>query len=231
MGQTIHLRGSRDDVRRAIAQAVAAATGQGPDPTGLAGGVALAVGMEALSIVKSEFVVKARGGTDAAGLKWDPLKRETIAARRPPPQKRRGERPRGLLTAAQDKRWRGLFAAALRWMKGDKAHAAAYAWTVLKAEGARTRLAELGSREVEIGRDTGRMFNSLSPGHEDNVLTPERGAVVIGTNVRYAERFHKRRPLWSPPERWPDAYWQRLGVAARNALLLLAQAILGRDAR
>lgn len=228
MGQTIHIKGTRADVRQALAQAVAAATGKGPDPTGLADGVALAVGMEALSIVKSEFVVKSRGGTDAAGLKWEPLKRATIAARRPPAQKKRGERPRGLLTKAQDERWRKLYAAALRWMKGDKAHAAAYAWTVLKAEGAETRLEKLGGRDVEIGRDSDGLFNSLSPGTEDNVLRTEPGAVIVGSNKKHAGRFHKRRPLWAPPEQWPESYWQRLGKVGRDALLLLAQTILGR---
>jgi hypothetical protein len=229
MNNSVQVQATSQQVRQAVVDAIAAATGSGPDQSGLARGIALAVGMEALSIIRNDFLVRARGGTDASGLKWKPLQPATIAARRPPSQKKRGERPRGLLSAKQDERWRKLYSAALRWMKGDQGHAAAWAWATLKAEGAPTRLEKLGSRQVEIGRDTGRMFNSLSPGMEDNVLQPEPGHVTIGTNVKYAGRFHEKRPLWAEPEQWPVAYWDRLGKVARDGIQLLVQANLGRS--
>ena len=106
-------------------------------------------------------------------------------------------------------------------MKGDKAHAAAYAWTVLKAEGAKTRLETLGNRNVEIGRDSDGIYNSLSPGVEDNILQAVPGAATVGSNKKYAPHFHAKRPIWAPPSMWPDPYWQRLTKLAADGLLYM----------
>ena len=223
MDTTLHLRATPQQVKDATRAAVAAATGAGPDSGGNGRALALAVGMECLSIIKTAFIAKSNGGADEAGETWEPLSPKTIAARRPPSPKKKGERPRGLLNSAQDARWRALFAAALKWMKGDKGHAAAYAWTILKAEGAKTRLETLGNRQVSVGRDTGRLFNSLSPGVEDNVLQAAPGAVTVGTAVKYAARFHAKRRLWPDQSKWPSSWWARLNKTAADGLLYMIE--------
>lgn len=65
--------------------------------------------------------------------------------------------------------------------------------------------------QVEIGRDTGRMFRSLTPGVEgqpptnpDQVVKPGRGELIVGTNLPYAKWFHEGRPGKQVPRRlWP----------------------------
>lgn len=226
----VRVKLSRSQVRQVLAGAVQVVTGTASDPTGLMQGLYLAVGVEALAIVRQAYLDRARGRADESGLSWAPLKRKTIAGRRHPGLRRKkaGERPRGLLTAEQDRRWRKLYAQMLRRFDGDRAHAAAYAWTVLLAEGADTILERYGGTQVEIGRDTGVLYNSLSPGIPANVLRAEAGAVVIGTNVPYAEPFHRRRPLWPDPERWPAVWTDRLANVALAGLAKVIELMLGR---
>lgn len=55
----------------------------------------------------------------------------------------------------------------------------------------------VAAAHAEILRDTGRLFNSLSPslrGEGDNVLRTEPGVVVVGTNVDYAKYHQSGRP-------------------------------------
>ena len=47
--------------------------------------VQLVIGVVALSSIKDAYVTKARGGTDAMGIKWPPLSPATIARRRKGP--------------------------------------------------------------------------------------------------------------------------------------------------
>lgn len=197
--------------------------GKVSDPTNAVQGLLGAVGLQALALVKEAYITKARGGTDEAGISWQPLKPKTVAyGRRHAGLRRKGNGKRPLLTAAQDKLWRGVFARAYRRLnaKGDKdaaGNAAALAWAVVKRQGGKTILGEYGGTKVEIGRDTGRLLNSLSPGTApmptsgDQVLRVETGSVAVGTRVPYAEAFHRKRPLWPDESRIPDAWWQRIG--------------------
>lgn len=168
-----------------------------------------------------------------------------------------GRLKRGFLTDAQNKRWKMIFATRLtqfmaRHGMGHAAAAAragAIAWATLKAEGAKTKLEVLGNRKVMIGRDTGRLFNSLSPGvagvdaaighpilnsppepigadESDRVLREDPGAVIVGTNVVYAGKFHSQRPLW-PVGDLPQAWSERIVEAARSGVLEAITMILG----
>ncbi len=226
---TIYFHGSRADARAIVRRAVAALSGHGGDVHGMAEGIQLGIGTEAMSLIRTAFVAKSRGGVDEAGETWDKLRPEYIAyTRRQPrvPRPRGGNRGgvfRWSLTASQDKRWKAIFAGYMKEAAGrtpytgteeqiqerkrEDAHkAASLAWTILKAEGATTLLEEYGNAQVEIGRDTDVMFNSLSPG----VLRTEPGAVIVGTNVPYAAHFHKKRRLWPDPRRWPGRWWNQI---------------------
>jgi hypothetical protein len=207
-----YFRGSRSEARQLVSSLVLALTGHGPDTQQIARGVFLAVGFAALSDIKDDFVRKARGGTGEDGVKWAPLKRETIAyGRRAGPNDPKGKKGgRGLLTAAQNKRWKKIFGGALARLllslpEGEaKARAAQIAWATLKREGAKTKLDVLGSRSVEILRDTGILLNSLSPGQlgggsagmtyrkpggdggDEQIFETIANGVIVGTNVPYA---------------------------------------------
>lgn len=231
-------RGSQAELERALVALPRAIAGLEPDPTGVAQRLQLRVGVTLLSLIQQAFIVKSRGGVGSDGIQWKPLKRETIAQRRITPGEKKaagikGKRVRGLLTPSQDKRWRQLFASrkarlVLRGMGegAAMAEAAKFAWAMLKKEGAKTKLEVFGGRQVDIMRDTSRLFRSLTPGvedrpsgAEDQVFETPTGAVIVGTNVEYAGRQHKMRPLW--PEKIPAEWWAVIMESLKRGIVRL----------
>lgn len=239
--------GTREQLRKLLSQLPAALAGA-DDPYGIARGIQLRGGIALLSKIQQAFIVKSRGGTGDDGIKWPPLKRSTIAQRRTTGTERKalgigGTRVRGLLTPAQDRRWRQIFGsrlAKLRLVMSDgaaKAKAAQIAWAILKSEGAQTKLQVLGGRQVDILRDTGELFRSLTPGVEDQpsgadgqVFRVPPGRVIVGSNKK---PWHHAgipgklptRPLWPLDGRLPAAWQQAVADAMRRgigvAILLL----------
>lgn len=224
MAGTVHYRGTRPEAEEAARQLGAMLAGTVPDPQGFARGIQLRAGVALLSEVQRDFLVKSRGGTGRDGIKWAPLKPETIARRRTTRAERKGlgigKGRRPSLSPAQDARWRAIYRRTLQAALVDlapkeaKARAAAIAWATLKKEGAKTKLELLGSRVVDIGRDTGRMLRSLTPGVEDRpakeaeqVFEVEPGAVIVGSNVPYFGRFNEARPVWPADGSIPAAWW------------------------
>lgn len=246
---TALFRGSSSELQATLANLPAILAGRAPDPYGIARQLQLRVGVRLLSLIQADFITKARGGTGVDGITWPKLKRATIAGRRPPPHKKRGERPMGLLTDAQDKKWRKLFASKLSQLltkhggnlADAKARAAAFAWTQLKSEGAKTRLETLGGRTVQMLRDTGELLNSFSPGIENQpsgaegqVFRTGPGSVIVGTNKK---TWHHRgvpgrlpaRPFW--PEQMPPAWRAKLSETARRGLARIIRDLVSRGGR
>ncbi len=246
---TLHL--SRPEVAARLALLGPILSGGVSDPSGMVQQLQLALGVQALSLIKEAFIVKARGGTDAAGISWPKLSPKTVAYSRKHPglqRKHPGDRPRGLLTDAQDKRWRGIWLHTWHWLQhkqglGSKeaaGNAAAHAWFVLEAEGAKTILKEYGSVPVEILRDTDRLLNSLSPGiggpsgNPDQVFDLQPGAVAVGTNVVYAGTHHRgnparnvpARPLWPEADQWPQAWIDELADILTQGLALIFRTVM-----
>lgn len=231
-------KGSRDDLRQLLRSLPAILAGKAPDPLKIAHGLQLRLGVALLSKVQQAFVVKSRGGTGDDGITWRKMKPQSIAQRRSTKQELRqlgagGKRVRGLLTPAEDRKWRAIFAATKARLMAKfglsdheaSAKAAQLAWSILKSQGAKTKLAVLGSRQVDMCRDTGIYFRSLSPGVDDRpsgaadqVFETPPGRVIVGTNVPYAERQHQMRPLWPAGGQLPASWWQHLAkVAVRGA--------------
>jgi phage gpG-like protein len=75
---TVQVRATRDDIRREIVNLVSTAKAGGH----VADAVMSRVGNAVLKHVSRAFSVKARGGTDEAGERWQPLSRYTIARRK-----------------------------------------------------------------------------------------------------------------------------------------------------
>jgi hypothetical protein len=238
-------RGTRADLAALMRQIPQALAG-GPDPFEIARSIQLRAGVTLLGCVASAFITKSRGGIGEDGIQWLPLQRATIAQRRTTAQERRslsisGQRQRGLLTPAQNKKWKQIFGTRLARFRlmgmGEaeaKAGAARIAWAILKSEGAQTKLQVLGSRKVDIGRDTSRMFRSLSPGVEDRpsgqteqVFQVAPGSVIVGSNVPYFVPFHRRRPVWpldgSLPDPWADAILRSMSTGVVRAVALLVE--------
>jgi hypothetical protein len=210
----VSVRDTRSAAAAALRKLPALLAGREPDPLGIAREVQLRAGVAALSQVQQAFLIKSRGGTGADGIKWKPLSRKTIAGRRVTRGEKKelgigGRRVRGLLTPAEDREWRKIYASRLARLRLDlpepaaRARAAQIAWATLKARGARTKLDVLGGRQVDILRDTSRLFRSLNAGVDatpsgepDQVFELKPGAVIVGTNVVYAGPQHRVRPLW-----------------------------------
>ncbi len=197
-------------------------------------GVNLRMGMAQLSTIQQDFVTKARGGTGKDGIKWAALQKATIANRRPAPRKKKGERPRGLLTSAEDRRWRQIFARTKAWLvakhglgEGAAAgRAAQVAWAQLKASGAKTKLDVYGNRQVEILRDTDLTLLSLAPGvtSPDQVLRLEPGTVIVGTNRMVWHHTGTKRGLparrfWPESGQAPPGYFQPVVLACRRGVV------------
>ncbi len=240
--------GSRDDLMRLLRQFPALFAGKMHGSLDVAKGLQLRVGVALLSKVQQAFIVKSRGGTGEDGIRWPPMKPASIAQRRTSAAERKslgiaGKRTRGLLTAAQDKRWRKIFATK-KWLFVAKfgmdeasaaARAAKIAWSILKAEGAKTKIGTLGNRQVDMCRDTGRYFRSLSPGVEDKpsgadgqVFETPPGKVIVGTDVQYAGYQAKLRPLWPPNGQLPDVWWRAMTQAALRGAVQAVKLILER---
>jgi hypothetical protein len=222
--QSLTTKLSQVELRARLAALPAALAGRDPSAQQLAALLAKALGIEALAVIKESYIEKSRGGTDAAGIKWDELSPSTIAygrrhkglnAKRTRAAKA-GRSSRPLLTAKQDKLWKAVYASSLS-RGADPGTAASRAWGVVKAAGGKTIIGQFGTASVEIGRDTGRLLASLSPSSPDAILDAQPGSVRVGTKVEYAGHFAKRRPIW-PAGEWPAAWQKRLADIVAIAL-------------
>ena len=226
MSETVYLRTSSAAIREAISKLPQ----QLKNDSAVSGAIMTRVGMAALGHIKKAFVDKARGGADEAGERWAPLSRRTIAYSRrgrTGAERKRAPRPSQALNRSQSDRWWELYRQGKAMYKGDKSRAAKRAWVILKSEGAQTLLDKYGNRQVEILRDTGPLFNSLSPG----VASPHRvfrvsgTSVTIGTNRQGALDHHEgrkglpQRRLWPDPKNWPASWWADIIEQAKQGLI------------
>lgn len=257
---TVYLRTSRHLLRDAIISVVRSLSGREATHADAARTVHTAIGLAALYDIKDDFVRKAKGEVGEDGNRWPRLSPKTLAyGRRFGPGEKSalkkaaglgpGNRNRGLLSAAQDKRWRAIFATSLKRLaismdiSSAKARAAQIAWTVLKREGAKTKLEVFGTREHEILRDTGVLLNSLSPGEinyaggnynppADQIFNLIESGVIVGTNVPYAKTHNRGDQKRGIPKREflprqvPDVWKQRWARVANQAISGIVQSVL-----
>ena len=236
----IYVRASRTAIKQALARLPEIARAGGPE----AEAMMMRCGLVLLGHIRQAFIVKARGGVDEAGDSWQPLSPKTIAysktrqrgrGGRTKAEKGRASRPSQALTQKQQDRWWDIYRRQLRIYKGDKGHAAAVAWLILKKEGVQTLVDKYGRRKVEILRDTGLLLNSLSPGviSDNSVFRIAPGMVIIGTNRKGAVAHHKgipgklpQRRLWPPVDKWPDSWWEDIREQAVQGLLEIALSLI-----
>lgn len=263
----IFFRGSLEQAKEAVLTVVRSITGNSQEKAAAAKSVHTAIGLQALSDIKDDFVRKAQGQTGEDGITWPKLSRKYLAygrrfgkgeaaALKKAAGLGRGHRHRGLLTKAQDKRWKQIFASRLARFAASmdigaaKARAAQIAWATLKREGAKTKLMVFGDRQAEILRDTGVLLNSLSPGRvsagnneylppADQIFETTISGVIVGTNVPYAgvhQNGSKKRNIparpFLPTEKNPvcDAWITRWVDVARDATQVAIEQSLGGSA-
>lgn len=224
---TIYVRTTRAKLKQTLALIPSVVTAGGAT----ADAMMTRCGLTALGRIKAAFVVKARGGTDEAGDRWQPLAPSTIVNRmrrkRTAAQKRRPVHPSQALNSRQQARWWDVYRRGLAIYKGNKAHAAARAWLILRAEGAVTLFDKYANSQVEILRDTGILLNSLSPGvtSAEQIFKVGPGEVIVGTNRVGASWHHEgkencpQRRLWPEPDRWPSRWWDDILEQGRMGLI------------
>ena len=237
----------REEIEQLIRALPEILAGRVADQHGIARGFKLRCAFMFFSIIKEAFIVKSRGGTDEAGIKWPPLSPEYLAYTRPMGKNGQGSRspPRaggmapgkpgndGFMNAAEMKAWKIDFRRSMAYLSLQlplaeaKARAASIAWARAKRRGVKTKIDVFGHRDVEILRDRGILFNSLSPGilneakggdaayspaSPDQVVKAELpGVLFVGTSVEYAS-YHQvdpgKRPFWPKdgvlPQVWQD---------------------------
>lgn len=190
--------------------------------------------------IRKNYLKKSAGGADEFGTKWKPLDKRTIAYR-PIPGQKKTKGGRGLLTAGENARWKGIFRSQyLRLMAqtGDeaksKAMAARIAWAIVKSEGAKTKLEVYGNRKVPIGRVTDRLLNSVSPGtmsgnryykRKDQAFTYSDDGITFGSLVPYSTWFNRKRKIIPPATNMAKAGW--FGEISRKCVRAMARVIGG----
>jgi hypothetical protein len=234
----VHYRGTRAGLKRILQSIPAIVAGSQADPGGVVQAIQLRCGVALLSQIQQDFITKSRGGTGRDGVTWKPLRPETIAQRRTTAAERkaagvggRNSGHRGLLTEAENRRWRAIFASRVAMLRAKgvanaAAIAAAIAWAALKAQGAKTKLALFGGRRGDIGRDTSAMFRSLTPGvddkpsgAEDQIFETIPGAVIVGSSKPYFPAFNRVRQVFPTDGTIPAAWWDAINAAAKRGLV------------
>jgi hypothetical protein len=94
-------------------------------------------------------------------------------------------------------------------------------WEPLAPSTIRSRRRGRGTGSPLIGRDTGVLLNTLSPGVPGNVLAVRPGLASVGTSCPYAAHFHATRPLWPEPRDWPQKW---LAILSQQLVQGAAQA-------
>jgi len=221
MSSVTHFQGGQAEAARIIRAIIGSVVGV--RQTEVARSVYVAIGFAALSDIQEDFIKKARGGTGEDGTRWQRLSPKTLAySRRFGPGEKTALKQaaglsklnrygvggnHGLLTKAEQTRWRKIYGQSLARFAVSmpfadaRSRAAANAWATLKREGAHTMLEVYGNRTVEILRDTSVLFNSLSlgeisggssytsprlPGGEQQIFQTIENGIIVGTNVEYA---------------------------------------------
>lgn len=229
--------------------------GKVADEFGIMRGFKLRMAFAFFSIIKEAYIEKSRGGTDAAGITWPKLSPEYLAYKRPMGKNGQGSRQPpvagklapggndGFMGKKDLERWRGIYGSTLARLslqvpvKEAKERAAMIAWADAKRRGVKTKLEVFGSRDVEILRDRGILFNSLSPGiiHEqktdasyskpDNqVLEMLPGVLLVGTNVEYAAHHQNgARPLWPKDGELPQVWVDEIVEVGVSGLLKIGE--------
>lgn len=253
---TIFVQSEREEVRDLLLALPAILSGRVDDVGGIAHGFKMRLAAQFFSVVKEEFIVKSRGGTDAAGISWPPLSERYLAYGRGPASTRRAGRNApggrdGFMTASQLRQWNGIFAGVYAHLATQvseseaQGRAAAIAWQRMKARGVKTKLEVFGSRDVEILRDRGILFNAISPGQlgdagvDANYTPPSdqfvdagsAGILIVGVNVEYA-KYHQgdasnpgRRPMWPVDGVLPEVWWDDILDAAVQGLLRIGEVL------
>lgn len=256
----IHFKGTRYEARQLVYRLREMLVGKAPDALGIAKGFTTCIGFAALSDVKDAFIEKARAGTDEMGVQWQPLKPATIARRRLGPDdlkiptiKLRSDVVKRYIASKAGKE---LLARLMLSLSPEQAKSRVrqIAGQLATGKTGLNKVETLGYRTVEILRDTGVLFNSMSPGvlssvgpdasytkptakgGDQQIFNVRPGAVVVGSNVPYAAthqygRGHVPQRKMLPVSTFdiPEVWWDRWLAIGEKALEAGARLLFERN--
>lgn len=231
--ETLKWSGSLAELEARLKLLPAALAGKVPQAYRSATAVGEVIGIEALTLVREDFIKKSRSQPGVDGRRWVPLTPETIIARKHKELGRRSrDNPRPSLSSGLDKLWRSTFMQALPKGKtyatataDQKQQAAVHAWAVVKSKGGVTLKELYAKAEVAIGIDNGLLVQSLQPGGPRNIMDPTPGNVRIGSSVNYAGYFHGGQPTKRVPARpiapkeLPEPWGLRIADVMKGAVV------------
>lgn len=245
MDNVVVKRGTKTHAKHVVNLYVRQLTGQTADTNGHARSVFYAVGIAALQDVIEAFQVKMAGGTDEGGVSWPPLSPAYLAYGRRfgPGEKASSAVSSGVMNPQQMARYNALLAEKIAHLSArvdvERARklAADRAWETIRKEERISKIAAYGNRIVDILRDTGKLFNSLTPGYlsgteyhptsldgaDQQVFVALADGIVIGTNLPYAAAHNYGYPEGNipkreflpkdPPSVWLDR-WAEIAIQA-----------------
>ena len=209
---TIVFKGSRQELRRVIAELPAVLAGRQADTADISRGFQIRLSVSLLSQIQQDFLTMSRGGTSRWGMRWAPLKPATIAARR--------------TTRAELAAFKRARKAALK--SGQKPptrqeYFGGRQVDILRDTGKLLRSLTPGIEEPPT-----------LAGNPDQIVRTGAGNLIVGTNVPYAEHHQKgtpnmdARPMWPQDGSIPDAYVPAISKAAIRGLLAAYMVLLTR---
>lgn len=224
----VRIKATHQQARDLIQRLPRILAGREPDPTGLVKQLQLRVGVAALSSIQKDFERKSQGQTGEDGVKWPELSPITLALRRvntAPKAIQRLQARVAKLPAAQLHRFGRVQMQQLYFLQGyghaaERQRALGYLerkrrrGLVSRTEYQRLKRVLRGGLKrgeaeklafaqaaAQILRDTGVLFNSLSPGVEDQLSGTAQqrfevgpGWIIVGTTVPYAIYHQSDRP-------------------------------------
>lgn len=172
------------------------------------------------------FILKSKGKADQFGESWKPLAPSTIYGK----VKVSNGSDRGMLTASQNKLWKGIYASNLERkmltmsLEQAKKESAQLAWGILKKRGAILKRHIIGSYNPLIMVVTGRLRDSLKPNpltipyspKTDQLFEVTNNRIRFGSLVPYAGKMDQTRPVI------PDGILQYLDYAIQQGYKAIA---------
>lgn len=262
----IEWHGTKAELLARLRQLPRTLTGSDPDSTGVVDAAGLRTGGVLLSHIQGAYETKSEGGTDEMGIQWPPLAASTLALRRKVTGAKSLAKLRATLTALpayrrqlikiQRDRLLEVYRSApgsrvqrrqaLRFLRLMQPHLAPSRYRKLVSEikdqkpAKGAALAFSGAFAV-ILRDTGGLFNSLSPTiTPDTVLAAGPGSITVGSNKTTAsglnlldlhdsdqprakkkdgtDRLPRRQVLPDAAHPIPQAWWADMVAAYASGL-------------
>ncbi|MDB5338403.1 MAG: hypothetical protein JWN70_4022 [Planctomycetaceae bacterium] len=154
------------------------------------------VGQELLELARQAYIDKSRGGTGSDGIKWAPLKVDTVRSRLP----RKQLKSKKVVKGSQPRHQAG---------------------TIVSKGKAKSNTGNVMPGSSEIGVNTGFQRNSARPGYQGpdgkggNIAKMlDEDSLLIGFGRIYSEYFDKYRPLF--PEVIPPEWLEKLEEQVAN---------------